>query len=105
MGTETDNGSLAINGRLPSAPLSGGANIQAPHIPDTAPFTAEQRAWLNGFLAGWYSTGANVRSELQTTPDATTPPVTILYGTQTGGAKALARLTGKNSRRTALRRK
>jgi sulfite reductase (NADPH) flavoprotein alpha-component len=22
-------------------------------IPDSAPFTAEQRAWLNGFLAGW----------------------------------------------------
>ena len=22
-------------------------------IPETAPFTAEQRAWLNGFLAGW----------------------------------------------------
>lgn len=22
-------------------------------IPDTAPFTTEQRAWLNGFLAGW----------------------------------------------------
>ncbi len=22
-------------------------------IPETAPFNAEQRAWLNGFLAGW----------------------------------------------------
>ena len=23
-----------------------------PYIPETAPFTPEQRAWLNGFLAG-----------------------------------------------------
>ena len=25
-----------------------------PLIPESAPFTAEQRAWLNGFLAGLY---------------------------------------------------
>ena len=25
-----------------------------PYIPDNAPFTPEQRAWLNGFLAGIY---------------------------------------------------
>ena len=22
-------------------------------VPDSAPFNAEQRAWLNGFVAGW----------------------------------------------------
>ena len=27
-----------------------------PYIPDNAPFTPEQRSWLNGFLAGIYST-------------------------------------------------
>ena len=26
-----------------------------PYIPDTAPFSEEQRAWLNGFLAGIFS--------------------------------------------------
>ena len=26
-----------------------------PFIPETAPFTPEQRAWLNGFLAGLFS--------------------------------------------------
>ena len=26
-----------------------------PYIPDNAPFSAEQRAWLNGFLAGLFS--------------------------------------------------
>lgn len=30
-----------------------------PLIPDSAPFTAEQRAWLNGFLAGLYGGAAN----------------------------------------------
>lgn len=31
-----------------------GQPAPVPLIPDTAPFTAEQRAWLNGFLAGLY---------------------------------------------------
>ena len=30
-----------------------------PLIPDTAPFTPEQRAWLNGFLAGLYGGAMN----------------------------------------------
>ena len=29
--------------------------MQLPFIPETAPFTPEQRAWLNGFLAGLFS--------------------------------------------------
>ena len=29
--------------------------VTVPFIPDNAPFTAEQRAWLNGFLAGIFS--------------------------------------------------
>ena len=29
--------------------------MTAPFIPETAPFNADQRAWLNGFLAGMYS--------------------------------------------------
>ena len=27
---------------------------QLPYVPETAPFTLEQRAWLNGFLAGMF---------------------------------------------------
>ncbi|MGC2223842.1 MAG: (Fe-S)-binding protein, partial [Methylocella sp.] len=30
----------------------------APMIPENAPFSAEQRAWLNGFFAGLLSSGA-----------------------------------------------
>jgi sulfite reductase (NADPH) flavoprotein alpha-component len=29
-----------------------------PVIPDNAPFSAEQRAWLNGFFAGLYGGGS-----------------------------------------------
>lgn len=31
-------------------------NMQAPFIPDSAPFNPAQRAWLNGFFAGVFST-------------------------------------------------
>lgn len=34
-----------------------------PLIPDNAPFTAEQRAWLNGFFAGLFSTGEGTAAQ------------------------------------------
>ena len=33
---------------------SFGGPLPVPLIPESAPFTPEQRAWLNGFLAGLY---------------------------------------------------
>lgn len=39
-------------------------------IPETAPFDAEQRAWLNGFLAGW--TGLHGDTQATATLDAPT---------------------------------
>ena len=62
---------------MPNVPL-------IPHIPDEAPFSKSQRAWLNGFLAGLYSyapvpaAGEKLR-------------VAVLYGSQTGTAEGLAR--------------
>jgi sulfite reductase (NADPH) flavoprotein alpha-component len=35
----------------------------APRLPDSAPFTANQRAWLDGFLAGWFSFEGDTVSE------------------------------------------
>lgn len=53
-------------------------------LPDDAPFTPEQRAWLNDFLAK--SLGASF------TPTAGPAiPVTVLYGSQTGTAEGLAK--------------
>lgn len=63
-----------------------------PFIPDNAPFTAEQRSWLNGFLAGLYSS-AQVAS-----PVADPPPslkIAVLYGSQSGTAEGLARKVAK----------
>lgn len=33
-------------------------------IPESAPFDAEQRAWLNGFLAGWTGLDGNTQAQL-----------------------------------------
>jgi sulfite reductase (NADPH) flavoprotein alpha-component len=64
-------------------------SIQAtlvPYIPEDAPFTPAQRAWLNGFIAGLYSyapvPGAEAPKPLR---------VAVLYGSQTGTAEGLAR--------------
>jgi sulfite reductase (NADPH) flavoprotein alpha-component len=43
-------------------------------IPETAPFTAEQRAWLNGFLAGWMGLAGNGDGSATTIPSAVDVP-------------------------------
>jgi sulfite reductase (NADPH) flavoprotein alpha-component len=68
----------------------------APLIPDTAPFTPEQRAWLNGFLAGVFSRlAAPVGASSLATPALA--PLTILFGSQTGTAEGLARKAAKEA--------
>jgi sulfite reductase (NADPH) flavoprotein alpha-component len=60
-----------------------------PFIPDNAPFTPEQRSWLNGFLAGIYS---QVPAAVPVLADP--PPslkIAVLYGSQSGTAEGLAR--------------
>ncbi len=63
----------------------------APFIPDNAPFSDDQRAWLNGFLAGLYS---NDSAPGGAAPVAATP-VTILFGSQTGTAETLCKKVAK----------
>ena len=62
-----------------------------PYIPDTAPFTPAQRAWLNGFLAGIYSTtpsgGGSAASAKKT--------VNIYFGSESGNSEALAKVIAK----------
>lgn len=62
-----------------------------PYIPDNAPFSLEQRAWLNGFLAGVFS------SATDPTQDVPTPGhrVAILYASQSGTGEGLARKLAK----------
>lgn len=72
-----------------------------PLIPDSAPFSPEQRAWLNGFFAGMFSRGpavggpATAGSPRETSPALT--PLTILFGSQTGTAEGLAKKAAKEA--------
>ncbi|MBB5338191.1 diflavin oxidoreductase [Tunturiibacter gelidoferens] len=61
-----------------------------PYIPDNAPFTPEQRSWLNGFLAGLYSTAGPVADPLPSLK------IAVLYASQSGTAENLARKVTKD---------
>lgn len=69
-------------------------NAALPIIPDSAPFTAEQRSWLNGFLAGVLnrpSPGPAPAVEAKR-------PLLVLFGSQSGNAEMLAKRLGKLAR-------
>ncbi len=59
-----------------------------PFIPESAPFTPEQRGWLNGFLAGLLS-GAPAAATAA--PATASLKVAVLYASQSGVAEGLAR--------------
>lgn len=65
-----------------------------PVLPESAPFTPEQRAYLNGFLAGLFSysrAGSTSASASDVVQGARLQPLTIVFGSQTGTAEKLAR--------------
>ncbi len=66
-----------------------------PFIPESAPFATEQRAWLNGFLAGLFSSEPN--GAVSAAAPASAGPLLILYGSQTGTAENLAKKMAKES--------
>lgn len=66
-----------------------------PLIPESAPFNAEQRAWLNGFLAGVLN-----RTQSGTEPvkgGAVKTPLMIGFGSQSGNAESLAKRLAKEA--------
>jgi sulfite reductase (NADPH) flavoprotein alpha-component len=69
-----------------------------PYVPTTAPFTAQQRAWLNGYFAGLTSFADTGTAATAPAPAAAAKkPLLILYGSQTGSAEGLAKKLAKES--------
>ncbi|MGI9240226.1 MAG: flavodoxin domain-containing protein, partial [Verrucomicrobiales bacterium] len=63
-------------------------SISVPFVPETAPFTTEQRQWLNGFLAGMFTSQDSV--PVDESPTASKGRAVILYGSQSGNAESLS---------------
>lgn len=66
-------------------------SLTIPYIPENAPFTAEQRAWLNGMLAGMFSSSATTTA----TQANASLRIAVLYASQSGTAEGLARKLAK----------
>lgn len=72
-------------------------SLISPILPDDAPFSAEQREWLNGYLSG-------LLSQYDPNDESSTPtvPVTVLWGSQTGTAEGLAKKFSKQAAKSGL---
>ncbi|MBL9137655.1 MAG: sulfite reductase subunit alpha [Verrucomicrobiales bacterium] len=69
-----------------------------PILPESAPFTPEQRAYLNGFLAGLFSRAPGPVADPAATPNPSRlQAITILSGSQTGTAEKLAKRMAKEA--------
>ncbi len=69
-----------------------------PFLPDSAPFTPEQRAYLNGFLAGLFSrVPGSAGAPAASNQNAPLEPLTVLFGSQTGTAEKLAKRVAKEA--------
>jgi sulfite reductase (NADPH) flavoprotein alpha-component len=66
-----------------------------PVLPESAPFTPEQRAYLNGFLAGLFSHAPVPAAAAPAAKPLT--PLAILFGSQTGTAEKLAKRIAKEA--------
>lgn len=67
----------------------------APAIPDNAPFTTEQRAWLSGFIAGLLNR-ADAGASPASVPQQKTP-LLIAFGSQSGNAESYAKKLAKEA--------
>ena len=70
-----------------------------PYIPAQAPFSPEQRAWLNGYLAGMFSRALQDAPHGQPSASDSKSKATvhILYGSQSGTAEGIAKDLAKQA--------
>ncbi len=79
-----------------------------PFIPENAPFSTEQRHWLNGYLAGLFSDanlGGRALAGLAAAPAAPAKPLAVLFGSQTGTAEGLAKKLSKEAEKRGFKAK
>ncbi len=80
--------------------------MKVPFIPEDAPFSADQKSWLAGFLAGLHSRLLVIESSGQQPGSAggaaAATQIHILYGSQTGNAEALAQAAANTARAQGL---
>ena len=89
----------------------------APLLPRNAPFspedidtlngvvsrtTAQQRSWLAGFFAGYEAAQGGQQLPQAVAPPKTRQPLTVLYGSESGNAEALALKTKKLAQKHGL---
>jgi sulfite reductase (NADPH) flavoprotein alpha-component len=80
--------------------------MKVPYIPEDAPFSADQKSWLAGFLAGLHSRLLVLEGSgpAPAAAGAAAPALTlnILYGSQTGNAEGLAQAAASAARNQGL---
>ncbi len=70
---------------------------KVPVIPESAPFGAQQRAWLNGWLVGAISDTETPASGGVAPVEVSTEPLLIMYGSQSGSAEGIAKSLKKEA--------
>src|ERR1043166_9039211 len=70
--------------------------IELPVIPENAPFSLDQRLWLNGFLAGYFAR-TTLPASVEAQPPKPTIPLLILFRSQTRTWEGLAKRIAKEA--------
>ena len=73
--------------------------MKTPNIPQNAPYSDQQKAWLGGFFAGMHSHMLQSANSI-TQSDART--INIIYGTQTGNSESVANDAAASAKKHGL---
>lgn len=82
-----------------------GVQTTVPFLPTDLPFNEDQKQWVGGFLAGLHTKLAmvsEVGGQQAQQSAAPKPPITILFGSQTGNAESVAEDTAELAKSQGL---